>query len=156
MTDQYFEKLDRLYGKVSPDQFFHGDTKAVPFPPAGGMKFRHPYDPDVVNRAVHQTPPELVDIDPRTLKATQSHVTRGGVLYYAEGHYDRTGETYADKEKPGNRYPVVYSRENPATGRVDNLILAGHHRATAALLKGHPVRAINPRGGFGPDVRDKS
>jgi hypothetical protein len=71
-------------------------------------------------------------------------VTRSGVEYYSGQEYDRTGETFADNEKAGNRFPVVYSR-NDGT----NIILSGHHRATAALLQGRPLRAINPSGGYG-------
>lgn len=144
MSSHHQQKLERLYGNVSVDQFFSGDRHVVPFPQAGRNKVGMPYDPNVVHAAVHESPPQLVDVDPRTLSATQSMVTRGGVEHYASGEYDRTGETFADKEKAGNRYPVVYSRDDGT-----NLLLSGHHRATAALLQGRPLRAINPSGGYG-------
>jgi hypothetical protein len=144
MSSHHQERLERLYGKVSFDQFFSGDRHVVPFPQAGRNKVGLPYDPNVVQAAVHRTPPELVDIDPRTLSASQPMVTRSGVEYYSGQEYDRTGETFADNEKAGNRFPVVYSR-NDGT----NIILSGHHRATAALLQGRPLRAINPSGGYG-------
>lgn len=145
--------LDRLYGKVSTDQFFSGDLHVAPFSKAGGLKGRQPYDPEVVSAAINQDPPELVDIDPRTLKASQSHVTKGGVSYYDKGHYETTGETYADQDRAGNRFPVVYSRtHNDITS---NIILSGHHRATSALLRGEPLRALNPRGGFGPEIKKR-
>lgn len=145
-------RLDRLYGKVSSDQFFGGgETHVAPFPSVGGLKNRQPYDRDVVRSALRENPPSLVDIDPRTLKATQSHVTKGGVQFYEGDTYNKTGETYADSHLESNRYPVVYSRENHLTGNTDHMILAGHHRATAALLRGEPLRGLNPRGGFGPE-----
>lgn len=144
MSSHHQQKLERLYGNVSVDQFFSGDRHMVPFPQAGRNKIGLPYDPDVVHSAVHEEPPQLVDIDPRTLSATQPMVTRAGVRHYSGGDYDRTGETFADKDKPGNRYPVVYSRDDGT-----NILLSGHHRATAALLQGRPLRAINPSGGYG-------
>jgi hypothetical protein len=148
MSPDSRKKLDRLYGTVSPDQFFTGDRTMAPFPPAGRNKQGLPYDPKVVDQALNQETPQLVDVDPRTLHATQSHVTRPGVDYYMSGEYDRTGDTYADQHSPANRYPIVYTRDN-GNGETSNIILTGHHRATAALLKGRPLRAINPQGGYG-------
>lgn len=144
--------LDRLHGKVSSDQFFSGgELHVAPFPSAGGLKGRQPYDPQVVQAAIRENPPALVDVDPRTLSATQTHVTKGGVQFYEGDTYNQTGETYADQHRESNRHPIIYTRENPLTGGEENLILAGHHRATAALLAGRPLRALNPRGGFGPE-----
>lgn len=142
--------LDRLYGNISSDQFFgEGEIHLAPFPSAGGLKGRAPYQRDVVQSAMRQNPPELVEVDPRTLHATQSHVTKGGVQYYEGPDYDTTGATYADSHSESNRFPIVYTRDNDVSGRTENLILSGHHRATKALLNGEPLRALNPRGGFG-------
>ena len=47
-----------------------------------------------------------------------------------------TGRTAADPHSVGNKYPTVYVRPS---GQWD--ILSGHHRATAALLKGEALRA---------------
>ena len=143
MRSHHQKKLESLYGTVSVDQFFSGDRHMVPFPQAGRNKIGHPYDPDIVHAAVNENPPQLVDVDPRTLSATQPMVTRSGVQHYASGEYDRTGETYADQHKAVNRFPVVYSRDDGT-----NILLSGHHRATAALLQGRPLRAINPSGGY--------
>lgn len=152
MSDEVNPALDRLFGKISSDQFFgEGELHVAPFPSAGGLKNRQPYDMDIVRSAIRQNPPALVDVDPRTLSATQSHVTKGGVQFYEGDTYDRTGTTYADQSRESNRFPIVYSRDNPLTGNTDNVIIAGHHRATAALLAGKPLRALNPRGGFGPE-----
>jgi hypothetical protein len=92
-----------------------------------------------------------VDVDPRRLKATQPSVTRAGVEYYMGEAHRRTGETFADRMSSGNRYPVIYSRTHPVTGRVDDMILSGHHRATAALLSGQFLRARYVEGGYGAE-----
>ena len=60
------------------------------------------------------------------------------------------GQTFADQHNIGNRYPFVYSRTREG-GEVDHLLLAGHHRAASALLKGEPLMARHVEGGWGPD-----
>jgi hypothetical protein len=77
------------------------------------------------------------ELDPRDLHATQGTVTRPGVNYYMGNEYQETGRTYADMHQAGNRYPVVYTRGG------QNKLLSGHHRATAALLRGEQFRAIH-------------
>ena len=135
---------------ADPDTLF-GDapTAPTPWPNAGRSKSRRDYDPDVVKDAIAN--PEhhhLQDIDPRDLRSTQPAITRGGVQHYLSDHYDRTGETFADHGNPGNRRPVVYRREDG-----QNLLLSGHHRATAALLQGRPLQAVVVHGPWGPDRR---
>lgn len=143
-------KLEKLYGQVSSEQFFGGnELNMVPFPDAGKSKTHRNYDEQAVGESLRRNPPELVDIDPRTLHASQTRVTKGGVDYYSNPeNYERSGETYADQGQKANQFPVVYTREEPS-GVTRNIILSGHHRATAALLQGRPLRAVNPRGGFG-------
>lgn len=75
---------------------------------------------------------------------------RSGVSYYLGNHLRRTGRTFADQDNAGNQYPFVYSRTCP-TGRLDEILLAGHHQAAAALLKDEPLRARRVEGGFGPN-----
>ena len=75
---------------------------------------------------------------------TQPAVTRAGVSYYLTGAYERTGTTYADRDKAFNRIPIIYLRD----GR-DALVLSGHHRCTAALLLGCPVLARVIEGPWG-------
>lgn len=90
-------------------------------------------------RALLAVPPradQFADLDPRTLSGSQGWVTRAGVAYYLhEDTYRRSGRTYADQFKIGNKYPVVHQCGN------DLVILSGHHRAAAALLNGEPLRA---------------
>ena len=80
----------------------------------------------------------LREMDPRDLHATQPWVTQEGVSYYSGSKYRETGQTFKDMDQPTNRYPTVYTDRR---GR--NLLLGGHHRATAALLRGEQFRAIH-------------
>lgn len=126
----------RLYGIGSADELFHGAPRTTaPWPKAGGIKGERLWDQDRVTSALQQ-PPRLEEMDPRALHATQAHVTRSGVNYYMGDLYLRTGQTFADHTNVGNTYPTVYSDRR---GR--NLLLSGHHRAAAALLRGTPLRA---------------
>lgn len=135
--DPNWEKLNRLFANTSVDQFFQGEVAGVPFPRASQNKYDPLYDRDAVHSALRRNPPELSDVDPRTLRSTQRSVTKGGVDYYANNsRYSETGDTYADSNQSGNRFPVVYRKPG------ESLILSGHHRATAALFKGEPLRAI--------------
>jgi len=137
------ERLGRLYGQTSTaDYFGNQELKTPPFPAwetrsKKGLK----YDVDAVHEAIRKNPPDLVDVDPRTLHRTQPGLTKGGVDYYQGSDYQRTGKTYADSATKGNTYPVVLQRAEPG-GVTRNVLLSGHHRATAALFKGEPLRAI--------------
>lgn len=81
----------------------------------------------------------LEDVDPRWLRMSQSAVIAPGVRYYMEeARYRESGITYADQHRPGNAFPLVYQRQQAG----DRVILAGHHRAAAALGLGRPVKAL--------------
>jgi hypothetical protein len=134
-----------LYGK-GLRALFPSDTPVapIPFPPAGGRKRRKNYDPDLVIRSIthpHEFPVE--EIDPRDLRATQSSVTRAGVKHYFEGG-EEYGKNNGGDSRLGNDIPRVYRRDDGV-----NLIVAGHHRATTALLKGEPLRAMMIDGPWG-------
>jgi hypothetical protein len=140
-------RLERAWGSHDPGTLF-GDapSTSAPWPRAGRLKSRQDYDKDLVREVISD--PEhhhMAEIDPRELHATQPSITRAGVAHYLGGDYERTGETFADKHNPGNRRPVVYRREDG-----QNLLLSGHHRATAALLQGRPLRALVIDGPWGP------
>lgn len=149
------EHLGHVYGtgREGFNQMFPGETSEAlaPWQGAGGLKHRQPYEQPKVSAALRQPESSLVDVDPRNLKATQPSVTRAGVDYYMGSEHRRTGRTWKDQADPGNRYPVIYGRTHPVTGAVDNLILSGHHRATAALLSGQFLRARYVEGGFGEE-----
>jgi len=84
------------------------------------------------------------DVDPRKLSATQPSVILPGVQHYMAGRYEVTGETYEPGLSIGNKTPIIYVRDGS-----EAMILAGHHRSTAALLHGETVRAIVVRGTWG-------
>lgn len=121
---------------------------AVPWERNSRRKDRQDYDKGLVHAELSRPvggASGLVDIDPRTLRATQPSVTRAGVEHYLGGQWEKTGETFADHSNVGNRYPFVYAREDG-----QNLLLSGHHRASAALLQGRPLRARRIEGPWGP------
>lgn len=112
----------------------------VPFPRQARTSNRLAYfNQGAIEHAVSAKDLEL--IDPRTLMAGQSHITHAGVRYYLDGDYARTGATYADQHKPGNRFPVVYEARSPF-GHMERTLLGGHHRATSALLLGQGLPSI--------------
>lgn len=118
-----------------------GPTTSVPFRLAGHLK------DEVTGEGLArrtkatmeglQQPVHLQDVDPRNLMATQGSVTRAGVEHYLGQQFHQKQELFADQHNLGNQHPTVYQRER------DNgqLLLSGHHRATAALLRGQPLAA---------------
>jgi len=153
MSAAHVLKADQFYGKGIEGLFPEGSFERRGAPWEEASKFRHTgdYDQSIVNDALRR-PPQLQEIDPRDLHRTQPHIVKGGVDHYLTGEYEKTGETYEMGEKLGNRFPFVYRREAATEGydpQPQNLILAGHHRAAAALAKGQPLRAIIVRGPWG-------
>lgn len=134
-----FEQVHRLHGAGDTDALFKGAPKTVaPWPSAGRSKSNpRGYDPNLVQAALKAPEQHMTDLDPRNLHATQGWVTRPGVEYYKTSEYRETGRTFADQNQAGNRYPVVY---RDSQGR--NKLLSGHHRASAALLRGDQFRAL--------------
>jgi hypothetical protein len=107
------------------------------------------YDQELVTKTL-SAPPQLRSFDPRTLSATQPSVTRAGVAHYMQGgEYERSGQTFADQGQAGNQYPFIYSRKECADCPETHMILAGHHRATSALLRGEQLHALHAEGGYG-------
>jgi hypothetical protein len=141
-----YDRVRSLHGAGRIEAVFgeHHLIAEPPWPRAAGNKRRRGYDPQVVQEVLRRAP-VLHEVDPVTLHSTQPRITRAGVDYYLGGQYERTGTTFADMHDAGNRYPVVYERDD---GK--NLLLSGHHRGTAALLKGEPLRARLARGSWGP------
>lgn len=146
-------RSEQFWGKGLESLFPKGsfERQSVPWDQAHHLKDRPDYDRSLVTEALVR-PPALQEVDPRELHAMQSSVVRGGVEHYLTDEYHRTGRTYEQGERRGNEFPLIYRREpnprNPDAGR-QNLILAGHHRSTAALLQGRPVRAIVVEGPWG-------
>lgn len=143
-------RAEDLYGKGDVDALFDGHpVRPVPFPRASRRKQFQDYDKSLVESALRtkNSESDLVDVDPRTVSATQPSVTRQGVQHYMEHpDYHKAGaETFADNGNAGNRVPFVYDREDG-----QRLLLSGHHRATSALLNGKTFKARQVKGPFGP------
>ena len=130
-----------------------GPSPRVPFVLAGHLRTEVSDDglrqrQQVIDAVVHAAP-VLVEVDPRGLRATQSGLDRDGVVHYLGTVFHEQGTTYADHHDPGNTDPVLLVRERDGA----HLLLAGHHRATAALLRGVPLLA-RVVGGARDDRRD--
>lgn len=145
-TREQFRKVHEAYGTGDVSRLgLQGVAPApAPWPRAGRRKHQRDYDQDLVRQAL-EGPQELTDVDPRHLHSTQPSITKGGVEYYMGDEYEQTGATFADQGNAGNRFPVVYEREGV------NMLLSGHHRASAALLKGRPLAARKVVGPWGPE-----
>jgi hypothetical protein len=113
-------------------------TSTTPWPRVGRSKREPLYDRGRVQEALQDPSRHMREVDPRFLHANQPEVTRAGVQYYMRPEYHETGRTFADMHMAGNRYPFVYTKRSG-----ENVILSGHHRATAALLHGKQFRAIH-------------
>jgi hypothetical protein len=149
---QYPDHLNALHGAGDSEALFKGGLiTGSPWPQQSRRKDVKDYDQSKVASLLSRAPSEsdFREFDPRSLHATQPSVTRGGVEHYLTPDYERTGRTYADQGNVGNRHPVVYTRTDERTGKVQNVVLSGHHRAAAALLQGKQFKARHIEGGFG-------
>lgn len=136
MLDRAFDLAKRLYGVGSSEPLFKGAPKVpAPWPRAGRMKQGSPYDLDLIHESLRNGP-EMEEVDPRQLHATQPSVLQQHVNYYLGRDYALTGRTASDQGINVNQVPRLYVRPD---SRVD--ILSGHHRATASLLLGQQFRA---------------
>jgi len=118
-----------------------GPSPRVPFGQAGQLKAEVTgagrISRDAAIARVLSARPQLEQVDPRGLLATQGGPNREGIRYYLATNYTRWGLTYADRDRIGNADPVILLRARDGA----RLILAGHHRATVALLRGQPLLA---------------
>lgn len=126
----------RLWGAGDLGALFTGGAPKVvcPWPQASRTRGQAPLA-DVVVPVLLDAPVWLDDIDPRWLYSPQPWVVLEHAAYYLTGRWERTGETSADRYEPSNQYPIIASDHR---GR--DVILAGHHRSTAALIQGLPLR----------------
>lgn len=147
-------RAEQFYGKGIESLFPEGSSsiRPTPWPSAGHLRDRGRYDEDIVREALRR-PPQLREIDPVDLLATQPSIVRHHVEHYLTGDYEKTGQTSELGDKVGNRFPMIYIREpNPFVpgSEPQNLFIAGHHRGAAALVSGRPLRAIVVEGPYGP------
>jgi hypothetical protein len=149
--ESFEEGAHALWGRDDIEAVFPNDTPiaAVPWQQAARSKTHQDYDADLVRKTL-SSPPELTDIDPRNLRSTQPKITRAGVDYYMREDYRATGRTFADQHNVGNQFPTVYRRPRMADpSQTEDVLLSGHHRATADLLKGRPTRGRLIEGPWG-------
>lgn len=118
------------------DSLFNGAPKVpAPWPLHGRLRHRPRVLPSDID-AVLATPATLVEVDPRTLAASQPWILAEHVGYYLGDEWQVTGRTSADQWAPMNRFPLVLPDHQ---GRLT--IVAGHHRAAAAMLRNQPLLA---------------
>jgi hypothetical protein len=139
LADPVNSRAGTYYGAGADRLFGTSPTTIAPWPQASKRKVGGAFDRDTVLAALRNPGPTGF-IDPRLLHSTQPGLSRDGVDYYLGDDYRLTGRTYADHDQAGNRVPLIYVRPGPF-GR-QALILAGHHRAAAALLRGEPLEAL--------------
>lgn len=145
---QLWVPANRLWGageKGMSELFGREDGGAistrVPFPRQARSSNRRAYfDQAAIDQGVSER--HLAEIDPRSLMAGQGAITHQGMRYYMGDEYEKTGRTFAD-HGAGNAHPVIYESTHPHFGWPERTILAGHHRATAALLRGSPLLAVH-------------
>jgi GNAT superfamily N-acetyltransferase len=128
--------IDRAISKGPDGIFGVGDLGTVPWPTAPRSKGERAYDPELVQEALRK-PPRLEPVDPRILYATQPRLVRQHLNYYLTDEYARTGRPSADQTKPANAFPIIY-----VNAKGQHIILTGHHRAAAALVKNEDLDAI--------------
>lgn len=102
----------------------------------GSPKQPIPYDKEKVQDVLRSGSAYTANFDPRNLHATQSRITSEGVRHYLR--HGVAGPLYADQHHMGNQFPFVYIHKDTGVMR----LLAGHHRASAALIKGHKLPAL--------------
>lgn len=115
---------------------FASASSSIPWSQSSRNKAGFRYDPSAVNRTIQIADSSSIrEFDPRYLHGTQPSVTSPGVLHYLQ--MGQSGPLYADKDQIGNQFPFVYIH----SGTGEHRLIGGHHRATAALLKGEPLVA---------------
>lgn len=130
------EGIERLFRSGSG----YAPTASAPFPgQARGSHIRAYFNKQAIEDAVRAR--QYEEIDPRGLMKIQHGITDAGMRYYMGDEYDLTGKTWKD-HGAGNAVPVIYEADHPHFGWTERSILSGHHRATADLLKGRPLRAV--------------
>ena len=88
---------DGLWDCQALEAVFTGHAKVTaPWPRAGRSKRGATVDLDAVGRLLVEAP-DLTEVDPRTLYASQTWIVRAHVAYYLTGEWERTGRTAADR-----------------------------------------------------------
>lgn len=126
---------------LDPAEYMHSiaDRETIPWnrAPLGSAKKSIPYDKGLVSSELSHPIREarVKDFDPRHVMGTQPWILSGATRHYLEG--GRNAPLYSDQDQVGNQMPFVYVHKGSGELR----LLAGHHRASAALIKGEPLTA---------------
>jgi hypothetical protein len=137
----------RHYGTGDLKPAFGEASKVMtPFTQTIQRKAKLHYDKALVHQAITDPDHPVEKVDTRNLESTQPDVTRAGVEHYMGDDYARKGMLYSDHSQVGNQVPVVYHWDDG-----HQILLSGHHRATAAFLRGEPLEAKVVQGPWGPD-----
>ena len=131
----------RLHGAKDIHALFPRDIPATgtPWPSASRRKGEPKFDQEAVSAELSR-PPSLVRIDPRILSSGQPGLVRAGVAHYLDNpEYAEVGHTFEAGRNLGNQFPFVVTKRHPVAGH-EHVIISGHHRAAAALLRGEHLR----------------
>ena len=128
-----FRRMFEVWGEPEPKT-----VARVPLRRAATRPMNQLVDKAVINAVLGTAHRPRRLVDPRQLWASQYGVTWSGVEYYLnQPRYRRTAWTWADQWSRINREVVVW-----AAGPEGPQLLSGHHRTTAALLRGEPVDVV--------------
>lgn len=116
-------------------RFETADKAITPWTGAGRYRNRPSYNRELVKEELSSPSTHVMGFDPRKLHSSQPWVTKEGVRHYMR--HGTSGPLYADKNNVGNYTPFIYIHRDTGMMR----LLAGHHRATAALIKGQELPA---------------
>src|SRR4051812_33449919 len=112
LNSRQYERAVGLFGAGDVDALFNGAPKGgTPWPSAAKQKKGKTWRNTLIQEELSK-PPELHDVDPRVLNATQPSVLREHMPHYMGTEYEQTGRTVADQHDIGNKYPVVYAHPN--------------------------------------------
>jgi hypothetical protein len=128
-------QAERLGDDPEEWRYETADKTTVPWQTAAKSRTGPSYDKSLVDEELSSPSTHVFGFDPRKLHATQPWVTKEGTRHYLR--HGTSGPLYADKDNVGNYMPLVYVHRN--TGQMR--LLSGHHRATAALIKGQELPA---------------
>lgn len=131
-TGDQWSRPELFWGK--PEYYHYRGGCTLPLPCYGSPKGQ--YDPDIV-MAQTTGRKNIERVDPRTLTGTQIGVTKQGMNHYLSAEYEKSGITFADHQMESNEIPLVYFRSDGV-----RLILTGHHRSVAALVKGKMLECV--------------
>ena len=123
-------------------QLFNGCPRTV-VPWQSAVRAKQGRDTDLKEiRQILNSRVVLCEVDPLALRASQPYILLEHVRYYLRSEWAHTGRTSADRSVVLNRFPLVIPDD-----RGNLRIVAGHHRAAAALITGQALLVRTRVGG---------